>query len=122
MSEEVSEESSVTVTSAACGCHHQSGCAIGAIGGQLPVGDNGNSIEVRDRLKELQGRNSTLEQEKVRKLKLEKKKSGGYHVILNELLVCLLLRMSNGCSRGRSFLWAGDSAGTRIFCACVFVG
>lgn len=70
MSEEVSEESSVTVTSAACGCQHESGCAIGAIGGQLPAGENGNSIEVRDRLKELQGRMSTLEQEKARNIYL----------------------------------------------------
>ncbi|CAM9263839.1 unnamed protein product [Ectocarpus sp. 13 AM-2016] len=60
VSEEVSEESSVTVTSAACGCHHQHGCAIGAIGGQMPAGDNGFSVEVRDRLKELQGRTSFL--------------------------------------------------------------
>ncbi|CAN0036925.1 unnamed protein product, partial [Ectocarpus sp. 12 AP-2014] len=59
VSEEVSEESSVTVTSAACGCHHQHGCAIGAIGGQMPAGDNGFSVEVRDRLKELQGRTTT---------------------------------------------------------------
>lgn len=66
VSEEVSEESSVTVTSAACGCHHQHGCAIGAIGGQMPAGENGFSVEVRDRLKELQGRTSTLEQEKAR--------------------------------------------------------
>ena len=68
MSEEVSEESSVTVTSAACGCQHEPGCAIGAIGGQLtgPAGENNNSVEVRDRLKELQGRTSMLEQEKAR--------------------------------------------------------
>lgn len=66
MSQEVSEESSVTVTSAACGCQHDPGCAIGAIGGQLPAGENNNSVEVRDRLKELQGRTSMLEQEKAR--------------------------------------------------------
>lgn len=66
VSEEVSEESSVTVTSAACGCQHESGCAIGAIGGQLPAGENSNSVEVRDRLTELQGRTSMLEQEKAR--------------------------------------------------------
>lgn len=67
MSEEVSEEvSSVTVTSAACGCQHELGCSIGAFGGQLPAGENGTSIEVSDRLKELQGRTSMLEQEKAR--------------------------------------------------------
>eukprot|EP00752_Nemacystus_decipiens_P007271 g6508.t2 len=64
VSEEVSEESSVTVTSAACGCQHEPGCAIG---GQLPgpASENNNSVEVWDRLKELQGRTSVLEQEKV---------------------------------------------------------
>ncbi|CAN0456727.1 unnamed protein product, partial [Ectocarpus sp. 8 AP-2014] len=31
----------------------------------MPAGENGFSVEVRDRLKELQGRTSTLEQEKV---------------------------------------------------------
>lgn len=78
--EEVSEESSVTtttttVTSAACGCQHEAGCAIGAIGGQLLAGDNGNSIEVRERLKELQGRTSTLEQEKAREAKQSEEQS-----------------------------------------------
>ncbi|CAM9164568.1 unnamed protein product, partial [Ectocarpus sp. 6 AP-2014] len=68
VSEEVSEESSVTVTSAACGCHHQHGCAIGAIGGQMPAGENGFSVEVRDRLKELQGR--TFETVRIRRVNL----------------------------------------------------
>ncbi len=63
-----------TVTSAACGCHHEAGCAIGAIGGQLLAGDNANSIEVRERLKELQGRTSTLEQEKASKATQSKAK------------------------------------------------
>lgn len=63
--EEVSEESSFIVTTN-CTCHHQDGCAIAALGGPVQgrVG-NAGSIEVWDRLGELQRRNSELEQEKV---------------------------------------------------------
>lgn len=76
VSEEVSEESSFSVNSS-CSCHHDPGLGgtTGAIiehdhqqqekqedGGGV---DNGSSIEVRNRLDELQERNSALEQDKV---------------------------------------------------------
>lgn len=63
--EEVSEESSFIVTTN-CSCQHQDSCAVATLGGQVQgrVG-SGGSIEVWDRLRELQRRNSELEQEKV---------------------------------------------------------
>lgn len=69
MSEEVSEES-VTVGGGICACEHKEGCAVGearrSIGGQLPPPEEkGGSVEVRNRLEELQGRVAALEQEKV---------------------------------------------------------
>lgn len=61
--EEVSEESSFIVTRN-CTCQHEDGCAVATLGGPVQ-GRNGGSIEVWDRLRELQRRNSELEQEKV---------------------------------------------------------
>lgn len=76
VSEEVSEESSFSVNSS-CSCQHDPGLG-GTTGAmveheqqQLVVHEdggereNGSSIEVRNRLDELQERNSALEQEKV---------------------------------------------------------
>lgn len=61
------EEESITVSSS-CSCQHDPECTVGIVGGSLQaaaVAESEGSVEVRDRLVELQGRNSTLEQEKV---------------------------------------------------------
>lgn len=69
MSEEVSEEieSSVTVNPG-CGCPHEDGCEMAdACDGSMQTASvNGNSVEMRDRVEELQAKNSTLEQDKAR--------------------------------------------------------
>ena len=75
VSEEVSEESSFSVNSS-CSCPHDQ--SLGGITGSIVEydhhqqqhevggdGETGSSIEVRNRLDELQERNSALEQEKV---------------------------------------------------------
>lgn len=69
LSEEVSEES-ITVEGGVCLCQHREDCLLkecgNGVAGPLEVApENAGSVEVRDRLKELQGRVATLEQEKV---------------------------------------------------------
>lgn len=63
-------EESITIEGGGCFCQHRDGCSTGergiVLGGQVKqAGEKGGSVEVRNRLVELQGRVAALEQEKV---------------------------------------------------------